>query len=433
MDICVIGTGYVGLVSGTCFAESGNNVICVDIDKNKIDALNKGEVPIYEIGLSEFIARNVREERLFFTTDVASAVQKSQICFIAVGTPEKEDGSADLKYVMAVAKSIGENMNDFKVVVDKSTVPVGTAEKVTEEIKKYTDQDFAVVSNPEFLKEGVAIDDFMKPDRVIIGTKNERAITLMKELYAPFTRSMDRLIVMDERSAEMTKYTANCFLATKISFINDIANLCEKVGADVNSVRKGIGSDQRIGNKFLFPGVGYGGSCFPKDISALMVTARQHNHQLEILEAVDRVNDKQKLVLTNKIKKYYGDDLKGKTIAVWGLAFKANTDDIREAPSIRLIESLLEEGASIRAFDPEAMVNAKKIFGDKIYFGTNPFDVVESADALAIVTEWNAFRMPNFAKLAKAMNKHVIFDGRNLFQPDKMRDFGFEYFSIGRN
>ncbi len=432
MDICVIGTGYVGLVGGTCFAESGNNVICVDIDKSKIDALNNGEVPIYEIGLAEFIKRNVREDRLHFTTDIASAIQKSQICFIAVGTPENEDGSANLKYVMAVAKSIGENMNDFKVVVDKSTVPVGTAEKVTAEIKKYTDQEFAVVSNPEFLKEGVAIDDFMKPDRVIIGTDNERAIELMKELYSPFTRSMDRLIVMDQKSAEMTKYAANCFLATKISFINDIANLCEKVGADVNSVRKGIGSDQRIGNKFLFPGVGYGGSCFPKDISALMVTARQNDHQLEILEAVDRVNDKQKLVLTNKIKNYYGEDLKGKTIAVWGLAFKANTDDIREAPSLKLIESLLEAGASVRAFDPEAMPNVKKVFGDKIYFGNNPIDVVENADALAIVTEWNAFRMPNFAKLAKAMNKHVIFDGRNLYKPEKMRDFGFEYFSIGR-
>ncbi|KAA3607047.1 MAG: UDP-glucose/GDP-mannose dehydrogenase family protein [Calditrichaeota bacterium] len=432
MDICVIGTGYVGLVSGTCFAESGNNVICVDIDKNKINALNNGEVPIYEIGLAEFIKRNVREDRLHFTTDIASAVKQSQICFIAVGTPENEDGSANLKYVMAVAKSIGEHMNDFKVVVDKSTVPVGTAEKVTAEIKKYTDHDFAVVSNPEFLKEGVAIDDFMKPDRVIIGTKNERAIELMRELYSPFTRSMDRLIVMDEKSAEMTKYAANCFLATKISFINDIANLCEKVGADVNSVRKGIGSDQRIGNKFLFPGVGYGGSCFPKDISALMVTARQNNHQLEILEAVDRVNDKQKLVLTNKIKNYFGEDLKGKTIAVWGLSFKPNTDDIREAPALKLIESLLEAGAIVRAFDPEAMANVKNVFGDKIYFGKNPLDVVENADALAIVTEWNAFRMPNFAKLAKAMNKHVIFDGRNLYQPNHMREFGFEYFSIGR-
>ncbi|MCC7430053.1 UDP-glucose/GDP-mannose dehydrogenase family protein [bacterium] len=433
MKICVIGTGYVGLVSGTCFAESGNDVVCVDNNVEKVTNLNLGIIPIYELGLEDLVKRNVKEGRLTFTTDIASAVQDSLICFIAVGTPEREDGSADLTFVFQVAKSIGENLNGYKIIVDKSTVPVGTAELVTAEIKKYTNEPFTVVSNPEFLKEGVAIEDFMKPDRVVIGSNDPKATEIMKELYGAFTRSGDRFIVMDPKSAEMTKYAANSFLATKISFMNEIANLCEKVGADVSAVRKGIGSDQRIGNKFLFPGVGYGGSCFPKDVNALRHTANQYGYELEILKSVDLVNDKQKEVLGNKIKKYFGESISTKTIGIWGLAFKPNTDDIREAPSINLINALLEAGAKIRAFDPEANANIKAIFGDKIYYAQNPYEALENVNALAIVTEWNAFRMPDFEEMKNLMKEKIIFDGRNLYDPEKMRTLGFVYSGIGRS
>jgi len=436
MKVAVVGTGYVGLVAGTCFADTGNEVICVDIDQKKIDMLKRGEVPIYEPGLEEMIKRNAREERLTFTTDIASSVQKSQIIFIAVGTPPDEDGSADLKHVLAVARDIGKHMNGFKVVVDKSTVPVGTADKVKEEIKKHTDHDFAVVSNPEFLKEGAAIADFMKPDRVVIGTSNEEAAEIMRNLYAPFVRTGKPIIVMDERSAELTKYAANALLATKISFINEIANLCNRVGANVDWVRKGIGSDVRIGPYFIFPGTGYGGSCFPKDVKAIIKTASEYDMDFRILKAVEEVNAEQKTVLFNDIKKYFKGDLKGKTIAMWGLSFKPKTDDMREAPAIEMIKSLNAAGAKVQAHDPEAMNEAKRVLGDRINNGLTlhdkRYDALEGADALVIMTEWNEFREPDFFLIKETLKSPAIFDGRNIYDTKRMQKYGLDYFSIGR-
>jgi UDPglucose 6-dehydrogenase len=443
MKICVVGTGYVGLVAGTCFAESGNDVICVDVDAAKIEGLKSGIIPIYEPGLKELVLRNSEEGRLSFTTDIAASVKKSLVIFIAVGTPPGEDGSADLKYVLGVARDIGRHMESFKIIVDKSTVPVGTADRVRAAIAdeltaRKTSIEFDVVSNPEFLKEGAAIDDFMKPDRVVIGTDNVRTAEIMKELYAPFMRKSNRLIVMDIRSAEMTKYAANAMLATKISFMNQIANLCERMGADVAAVREGIGSDSRIGYDFLFPGVGYGGSCFPKDVKALVRTAEECAYDFVLLKAVEEVNERQKLVLTQKLLAHLGTTgsarpLEGKTIALWGLSFKPRTDDMREAPSVVIIDRLLEMGATVRAHDPVAIKEAKKIFGDRIVYSANHYDILEGADALAIVTEWNEYRNPDFDKVRSHLKSPLIFDGRNLYEPHRMRDAGFEYFPIGRN
>lgn len=436
MKVTVIGSGYVGLVAGTCFAESGNDVICMDIDKNKIDGLNMGRVPIYEPGLEEMIRRNREQERLSFTTDIKQAVQKSTIIFIAVGTPPDEDGSADLKYVLDVAAQIGKNMNGYKVVVDKSTVPVGTADKVKAEIRKYTDQDFAVVSNPEFLKEGAAIDDFMKPDRVVIGTDDAKAEEIMKNLYAPFVRTGKPIIVMDVHSAELTKYTANALLATKISFMNEIANLCDVLGANVEMVRKGIGSDTRIGPHFIFPGPGYGGSCFPKDVQAIIKTAKEYGRHLRILEAVEAVNNRQKTILLDKIEAYFSADIKDKTFAVWGLAFKPNTDDMREAPAISMIRALVDKGAKIQAHDPEALAEArwrfKDILGKELQLFKKRYEALEGADALVIMTEWNSFREPDFFLIKESLRYPAIFDGRNLYNPQRMKKLAIDYFSIGR-
>jgi len=437
MNIGVIGTGYVGLVAGACFAESGNEVICCDIDESKIARLKKGEIPIYEPGLDDLIARNVEADRLAFSTDVALTVQSSEVIFIAVGTPQDTDGSADLRFVLSVAEQIGKNMNGPKIVVNKSTVPVATADLVAQEIAKHTDTPFDVVSNPEFLKEGSAIDDFMKPDRVVIGTSSVEAAEIMRELYSPFVRTGNPILVMDVRSAEVTKYTANAYLATRVSFMNEIANLCEAVGADVNNVRRGIGSDTRIGQSFLFPGVGYGGSCFPKDVRALMRTAEEYKSPLEIVSSVDRVNTNQKSVMAKKVIGHFGskEAIRGKRFAVWGLAFKPRTDDMREAPAITIIKELAALGATFAAFDPEAMTVARSIFSKSdvpIEFTENSYDALEGADALLIVTEWNEFRRPNFAKMSQALKAPVIFDGRNLFEPSKMLRLGFTYHSIGR-
>lgn len=437
MNIGIIGSGYVGLVAGTCFAESGNDVICADVDSNKISMLNKGEVPIYEPGLDRLIEHNVKAGRLAFTTDVIACIKSSEVIFIAVGTPQDQDGSADLKYVLAVAEQIGREMNGPKIVVNKSTVPVGTADLVALEIAKYTDMPFDVVSNPEFLKEGSAIEDFMKPDRVVIGTNSVEAAEVMRELYSPFVRTNNPILVMSNKSAEVTKYAANALLATRVTFMNEIANLCEKVEADVSQVRLGIGSDARIGPSFLFPGVGYGGSCFPKDVRALMRTAEEHQVGFDIVRAVDTVNNRQKKRLVHKVVAHYGgaQALKGKTFAIWGLAFKPNTDDMREAPSIDTIRELVSFGASIQAFDPEAMGVSRKVFadlGNKIQFAENGYDAVTGADALLIITEWNEFRRPNFSRLTQSLKEPVIFDGRNLFDPSKMMRLGFTYYSIGR-
>lgn len=440
MDVCVVGSGYVGLVAGACFADSGNDVICVDIDKKKIENLKNGIIPIYEPGLEELIKRNVEEKRLSFTTDIKAAVEKSIVCFIAVGTPPGEDGSADLQYVLGVARDIGRNMNGFKVIVDKSTVPVGTADKVkaavSDELKKRgADYSFSVVSNPEFLKEGAAIDDFMKPDRVVIGVDDcPDAEEVMKELYEPFVRTDNPILVMDVRSAEMTKYAANAKLAVRISFMNEIANLCERVGADVNSVRKGIGSDSRIGHSFLFSGIGYGGSCFPKDVKALCKTAAEHDYDFKILDAVEQVNEIQKGILVEKIVNYYGGaaNVKGRKFALWGLSFKPRTDDMREAPSIVIINKLLEMGATVVAHDPVAMDEARHIFNDNIDYKDINYDTLDDADALLIATEWNEFRRPNFDRIKSLMKKPVIFDGRNIYNPREMKKLGFEYFAIGR-
>ena len=436
MKVAVVGTGYVGLVAGTCFADAGNEVVCVDIDKDKIDKLNRGEIPIYEPGLEEMLRRNVKQERLFFTTDIKEAVKNNLIIIIAVGTPPDEDGSADLKHVLAVARDVGKYANGFKVVIDKSTVPVGTADKVKAEIKKHTDHEIAVVSNPEFLKEGAALEDFMKPDRVIIGTDNPEAEEIMRNLYAPFVRTGKPVIVMDIRSAELTKYASNAILATKISFMNEIANLCEKVGANVENVRRGMGSDRRIGPYFIFPGVGYGGSCFPKDVKAIIKTASEYGQDLKILRSVEEVNERQKTILMDKINSYFKNDLQGKTFAMWGLAFKPNTDDMREAPAIAMIRGLVGQGAKIQAHDPEANKEAQWRFTDildkELKLFNKRYDALENADALIIMTEWNAFREPDFYLIKETMKNAVIFDGRNLYNPERMKKLEIDYFSIGR-
>jgi len=433
MKIAVIGTGYVGLVTGTCFAETGNEVTCIDIDQQKVDKLSGGEITIYEPGLEKIFLRNLKEQRLHFTSDLKAGVKDAKILFLALPTPPGEDGSADLKYVLGVAKDLGKLIEDYVVVVDKSTVPVGTAEKVQKAIAENSKVEFDVVSNPEFLREGVAVEDFMKPDRVVIGTNSERSKKLMNELYAPFVRSGNPLIYMDVRSAELTKYAANSFLATKISFMNEIAQLCERLGADVDMVRFGVGSDARIGKRFLFPGIGYGGSCFPKDVQALVKSAADVDYDFQILNAVMDVNEKQKLHLMPKINNYFNGDLAGRHFALWGLAFKPNTDDIREAPALYMIEALLAAGATVTAFDPEAMPNVKALVGDKIKFAENQYDALEGADALIIATEWNEFRTPDFLKIVKSLKQKAIFDGRNLFDVQTVNELGFHYESIGRN
>ena len=432
MNVAVIGTGYVGLVVGACLAETGNSVICADVDGEKIEQLKGNRIPIHEPGLEPLVAENQAAGRLTFTTDVGAAVEASEIVFIAVGTPSDEDGSADLQHVLSVAETIGDNMNSPKVVITKSTVPVGTAEKVRAAIAARTSTRFHVCSNPEFLKEGAAVDDFMKPDRVVVGVESEEAAEILTELYGPFVRTGNPLIFMDVPSAELTKYAANAMLATRISFMNQVAELCEKVGADVNLVRKGIGSDSRIGPAFLFPGPGYGGSCFPKDVRALLKTGAEVGVSLDLLESVEIVNDRQKQKLLGKVKDALGGDISGKSVAVWGLAFKAETDDMRESPAIPLIEGLLEAGARVRAYDPVAEGNAERIFGERIDYGENEYDVLDGADALVIVTEWLAFRNPDFAKMKTLMRQPVIVDGRNLYEPAKLRDMGFTYRAFGR-
>ncbi len=432
MKIAVVGTGYVGLVTGTCFAETGNDVTCVDIDKSKVEKLSNGQITIYEPGLEKLFIRNLKEERLRFTTSLEDGIKDAQIIFLALPTPPGEDGSADLKYILGVADHLGKILKDYKVIVDKSTVPVGTAEKVYAAIAKNYKGEFDVVSNPEFLREGVAVDDFMKPDRVVIGATSERANKVMGELYSPFVRSGNPIIYMDVRSAELTKYAANSFLATKISFMNEIAQLCERLGADVDMVRRGVGSDDRIGKRFLFPGIGYGGSCFPKDVQALVKSSTEVNYEFQILNAVMDVNEKQKLHLLPKIRKYFNNDLKGKKFALWGLAFKPNTDDIREAPALYIIDELTAAGATVVAFDPEAINNVRNLIGDKIGYAENQYDCLDGADALIIATEWNEFRTPNFLKIVTALKNKVIFDGRNLFETSAIKELGFYYESIGR-
>lgn len=432
MKITVVGTGYVGLVTGTCLAETGNNVLCVDIDAQKVATMQQGNVPIYEPHLDVLFQRNIKADRLKFTTSLQEGLEFGDIVFLALPTPEDEDGSADLSYVLGVAEEIGKLIASYKVIVDKSTVPVGTAEKVTATIAKNAKVDFDVVSNPEFLREGFAVDDFLKPERIVIGSSSEKAIELMKKLYNPFVRSGNPIIVMDEKSAELTKYAANSFLATKITFMNEIANFCEKVGADVDKVRIGMGTDSRIGKRFLFPGIGYGGSCFPKDVKALQKSGKDNGYDFEILEAVIEVNDVQKTRLIPKVSAYFNNDLQGKNIAVWGLAFKPETDDIREAPALYIIEELLSKGANIQAFDPEAMSNVKQKFGGKISFGTSMYDVLANADALIISTEWSIFRTPDFSKIKRLLNNAIIFDGRNLYDINDMKKEGIQYISIGR-
>ena len=432
MKIAVVGTGYVGLVTGTCFAETGNRVTCVDIDPNKINKLAAGEITIYEPGLEKIFLRNLREGRLQFTTQLQEGIADAEIIFLALPTPPGEDGSADLRYVLGVAADLGKLLTDYKVIVDKSTVPVGTAEKVQAAIAAHYAGEFDVVSNPEFLREGVAVDDFMKPDRVVIGTQSERARKVMNDLYAPFVRQGNPIIFMDEKSAELTKYAANSFLATKISFMNEIAQLCERMGADVDMVRRGIGSDDRIGKRFLFPGIGYGGSCFPKDVQALIRSAEDVQYNFSILQAVEAVNERQKKHLLPKIRNHFKGNLTGVRLALWGLAFKPNTDDIREAPALQLIEALTSEGAIIVAYDPEAMANVKKLVGDQIQYAANPYDALAGADALIIATEWSEFRTPDFDRIGETLQHKVIFDGRNLFDVKQMKALGYHYESIGR-
>ncbi|MFN7115673.1 MAG: UDP-glucose dehydrogenase family protein [Saprospiraceae bacterium] len=433
MNIAVVGTGYVGLVTGTCFSETGNEVICVDINENKVARLRSGEIPIYEPGLDVLFERNTRQGRLKFTTDLAEAIKDAEVIFLALPTPPGEDGSADLSYILGVAGQLSDLITDYKVIVDKSTVPVGTSEKVHAILAKRLSEDlFDVVSNPEFLREGVAVDDFMKPDRVVVGTSSERAKRVMRELYEPFVRQGNPIIFMDERSAEMTKYAANSYLATRISFMNEIANLCERVGANVDMVRMGMGSDSRIGKRFLFPGVGYGGSCFPKDVQALAKTANEYDYDFKILNSVMDVNTKQRHVLAKKIKAFFNGDVSGKTIAIWGLAFKPNTDDIREAPALYTIDELLEAGAKIKAFDPEAMSNVRTIYGDRVQLVEEQYEALIEADALAIVTEWSVFRTPSFKVMKQLLKNPVVFDGRNLYDLERMQEDGFYYESIGR-
>ncbi len=431
MQITVIGTGYVGLVAGACLADMGNDVICVDNNLEKLESLRKGIIPIYEPGLDELVKSNVIENRLIFSSDIDFAVKHSQVCFIAVGTPQDEDGSADLQYVFNVAESIAKSMNGYKVIVDKSTVPVGTAEKVAEIIRKNTAHPFDVVSNPEFLKQGNAVDDFLSPDRVIIGSNSDKATRIMQEIYAPFLRTANRIILMDVKSAEMTKYASNSFLATKISFMNEIANLCEKVGADAEMVRIGMSTDTRIGNKFLFPGLGYGGSCFPKDVKALIKTGQENGLEMSIISASDKANKKQRQLFIEKITKCFDNNLQGKTIGIWGLAFKPKTNDMREAPSITIINALLTMGAKIQAFDPKAIETAKLIFKDKIVYAKNSYEALEGADCMLLLTEWNEFRRPNFDKIKSIMTSPIIFDGRNQYNNTRLKEKGFEYYQIG--
>ena len=431
--IAVIGTGYVGLVTGTCFAETGNQVICVDNNAAKVEKMRNGEIPIYEPHLDVLFERNIKASRLVFTTDLQEGIKDAEIIFLALPTPPGEDGSADLSYILGVAEELGKIITDYKVVVDKSTVPVGTAEKVRLAMAKNATVDFDVVSNPEFLREGFAVDDFMKPDRVVIGTSSDRAKKTMDQLYKPFVRQGNPIIFMDEKSAELTKYAANSFLATKITFMNEIANFCELVGADVDKVRIGIGSDERIGKRFLFPGIGYGGSCFPKDVQALVKSGNEYNFSFEILKSVMTVNEEQKTVIIPKIKNFFRGDLKGKKIALWGLAFKPDTDDIREAPALYIIDALVDAGATVTAFDPEAMPNVQGVIGDKITYASNEYEALENADALVVCTEWGIFRNPDFDKIAALLNDKVIFDGRNLFDLNEMNERGFYYSSIGRS
>ena len=432
MKIAVIGTGYVGLVTGTCLAETGNDVICVDIDKAKVQNMQNGIIPIYEPGLDVLFLRNIVQKRLTFTTDLASAVKEAQIIFMALPTPPGGDGAADLSYILGAAKDISKLVTEYKVIVNKSTVPVGTADKVQAVFTENTAVEIDVVSNPEFLREGVAVEDFMKPDRVVIGTRSEKAQKLMAELYGPYVRQGNPILFMDERSSELTKYAANSFLATKITFMNEVANLCEIVGADVDAVRRGIGSDDRIGKRFLFPGIGYGGSCFPKDVQALAKSAEENKYDFQILKAVMDVNEKQKVILVDKVLKYYNGDIKGKHFALWGLAFKPETDDIREAPALYIIDYLVKHGATVTAFDPEGMANVKKCTGDKIKYAENQYDALADADALLIATEWSVFRNPDFERMEAALKNKVIFDGRNLYDLQKMIDLGYYYNSIGR-
>ena len=432
MKIAVVGTGYVGLVTGTCFAETGNHVTCVDINEAKVAQLKRGEVPIYEPHLDLLFERNIKQGRLTFTTNLEEGIADAKIIFLALPTPPGEDGSADLKYILKVAEDLGHLISDYKIVINKSTVPVGTAEKVRDMISKNCKAEFDVVSNPEFLREGFAVDDFMKPDRVVIGTSSERAKKLLNELYAPFVRSGNPIYFMDERSSELTKYAANSFLAMKITFMNEIANLCERTGANVDSVRIGIGSDARIGKRFLFAGIGYGGSCFPKDVQALVKTSSDYKYDFSTLKSVMAVNDKQKHIIVEKLKNYFNGDLSGKKIALWGLAFKPDTDDIREAPALNIIDDLISAGASVSAFDPEAMKNVKQLIGDKIQYGTSEYSILKDADALIIATEWSLFRTPEFEKIKSLMKQPVIFDGRNLYDLKQMEELGFYYNSIGR-
>jgi UDPglucose 6-dehydrogenase len=432
MKIAVVGTGYVGLVTGTCFAETGNTVTCIDIDKEKVKKLQGGKVTIYEPGLEQLFERNIKQQRLIFTTDLKEGIKDAKIIFLALPTPPGEDGSADLKYILKVADDLGELLSDYTVIVDKSTVPVGTADKVRDRIAVKAKVEFDVVSNPEFLREGVAVEDFMKPERVVIGTTSPKARKVMESLYAPFVRQGNPLVFMDERSAELTKYAANSFLATKITFMNEIANLCELLGADVDSVRKGVGTDSRIGKRFLFPGIGYGGSCFPKDVQALAKSSADTNYDFKILKAVMQVNEDQKTKLIPRVKEYFKNNLKGKTIAMWGLSFKPHTDDIREAPALYNIESLLKEGVKIKAHDPEAMENVKRLLGDKIEYCNTPYDAAQGADAIFIATEWPEFRTPDFDRLGGILKNKVIFDGRNLYDISLMKELGYSYYSIGR-
>ena len=433
MNIAIIGTGYVGLVAGSCFAESGNDVWCVDNDAAKIENLKNGVIPIYEPGLPEIIQRNVREERLTFTTDLDAAVKKSFVIFVAVGTPPLPNGGANLKAVFDVAAAIGRSMDRYKVIVVKSTVPVGTSEKIREILKKETTHRFDLLSNPEFLKQGAAVDDFMRPDRVVVGADDERSAEILRDLYSPFVRTGSPVLIVDVRTAEMLKYAANAFLATRISFMNEIANLCERVGANVDMIRKGLASDSRIGPAFLFPGVGFGGSCFPKDIRALIDTGRQHEYEMKILCAADAVNAGQADFFVQKVRTHFKENLRDKRIAVWGLSFKPKTNDMRDAPSIRIVENLLSNGAAVVAYDPEAMDEAKRIFGDRIQLATSNYACIEGADALLIVTEWQAFRNPNFERMMTMMRQPVVFDGRNIYDPIPLRQLGFTYYSVGRS
>jgi len=432
MKIAVVGTGYVGLVTGTCLAETGNTVVCVDIDKNKVERMRNGEVPIYEPHLDVLFHRNIKQNRLSFTTDLTEAIKDAKVIFLALPTPPGEDGSADLSYVLGVADELGKIITDYKVIVDKSTVPVGTADKVTAAVAKHAKVEFDVVSNPEFLREGFAVDDFLKPDRVVVGTSSKRAEAIMEELYKPYVRQGNPIIFMDEKSAELTKYAANAFLATKITFMNEIANLCERLDADVDKVRIGIGTDTRIGKRFLFPGIGYGGSCFPKDVQALAKSANDVGYGFPLLTSVMKVNEQQKTIIVPKILDFFGGDLKGKHFAVWGLAFKPDTDDIREAPALYVIEKLLDAGATVTAFDPEAMGNVKRLLGDRIAFAEDHYEALKGADALIIATEWSLFRSPDFEKVSELLEEKVIFDGRNLYELPHMAELGFYYNSIGR-